>query len=52
MVTVVFRRVVRVLVVESVARRPVHHLLTVHHVAHGAIGTVSSARTCVRRKHY
>lgn len=49
MVTVVLRWVVRVALVEGrVCRRPVHHLLAVHHVAHGGFGTVCAARARVR----
>lgn len=41
--------VVRVALVEGRVRgRPVHHLLTVHHVAHGGFGTVGAARPGVR----
>jgi hypothetical protein len=50
-VSVVLCGIVRVLVVEGwVSWRPVHHLLSVHHVSHGTVGTVRSARSCVRRK--
>lgn len=51
-VSVVLVRVVVLVVEGRVSRRPVHHLLTVHHVAHGrAVRAVRSAGTCVRRKH-
>lgn len=48
-VSVILGRVVRVALVEGgVCGRPVHHLLPVHHVAHGRLGTVRAAGTGVR----
>ena len=44
MVAVVLRWVVRVALVEGrVRRRPVHHLLAIHHVAHGGLWAVRAA---------
>lgn len=49
MVAVVFSRVVRVALVEGrVGGRPVHHLLAIHHVAHGGLRAVGAARARVR----
>lgn len=48
MVAVVVRRVVRVALVEGgVGGGPVHHLLALHHVAHGRLGAVRAARARV-----
>lgn len=47
MMSVILRGIVRVLVVEGrIAGRSMHHLLAVHHVAHGAVRTVRAAGTC------
>lgn len=44
MVAVVLGGVMRVTLVEGGVRgRPVHHLLTVHHVAHGSLRAVGTA---------
>lgn len=44
MMTVIFGRVVRVALVEGgVCGWPVHHLLAVHHVAHGRLRAVRAA---------
>lgn len=49
MVAVVLGGVVRVALVEGgVGGRPVHHLLPVHHVAHGGLGAVRAAGARVR----
>lgn len=48
-VAVVFGGVVRVALVEGgVGGRPVHHLLAVHHVAHGGLRAVGAAGARVR----
>lgn len=52
---VIFRWVVVLIVEGRVARRPMHHAsrLSVHHVAHRPVRTVSTAWTCGQcRKHY
>lgn len=49
MVAVVFSRVMRVALVEGGVRWwPVHHLLAIHHVAHGRLRTVGTAGAGVR----
>lgn len=51
MVAVVFRWVVRVLIVEGgISGRPVHHLLSIHHIAHGSVRTIRTTGPCMRRK--
>lgn len=52
---VIFRWVVVLIVEGRVARRPMHHAsrLSVHHVAHRRIWTISTAWTCGQcRKYY
>lgn len=52
---IIFRWVVVLIVEGRIARRPVHHAsrLSVHHVAHRRVRTVSTAWTCGQcRKHY
>lgn len=49
MVSVVLGGVVRIALVEGGVRGgPVHHLLAVHHVAHGGLGAVRAAGARVR----
>lgn len=48
-VAVILRWIVCVALVEGRVRGwPVHHLLAVHHVAHGGLGTVRAAGAGVR----
>jgi len=51
-VPVILRRIVVRLVVEGSVRRPVHHLLSVHHVTHPCLGSISPTWTPPTREHW